>query len=259
MTPEPTAQSPEATATVEERIQQIRTAAGRYTFVNSKNEPIANVSVQIKLKRHEFKLGCNAFRLGNMETSALQDAYGERFSALLNYATLPFYWGSYENQKGVTSEQRLQSMAEWCRAHNIMTKGRPLVWHEVFPEWAKALDDAEVQKRLRVRVFDIVTRFKGLIDIWDVINEATVSQRFDNGVGHWVARDGALAVVTQTLQWAHEANSDATLLYNDFNISTDFEQLVAGLVKNKAPMHTIGIQSHMHQEHWSKWKTLVSH
>jgi GH35 family endo-1,4-beta-xylanase len=142
-------------------------------------------------------------------------------------------------------------MAEWCRAQGIPAKGHPLIWHETYPQWALALPDAETQQRLRDRIFDIVPRFKDLIHIWDVVNEATVSQRFDNGVGHWVARDGAAAVVEQALRWAHEANPNATLLYNDFNISPEFEQLLARLIAQQAPMHTIGIQSHMHKELWT--------
>ena len=42
-----------------------------------------------------------------------------RFAALLNYATLPFYWGGYEPQEGKTQEARLEQMADWCRAHHI--------------------------------------------------------------------------------------------------------------------------------------------
>lgn len=238
-------------ANAEERIQQHRSASARLSFALPDGTPTANASTRITLKRHEFKLGANAFRIGNLDTPALQDGYNARFSDLLNYATLPFYWNGYEQVPGQTSEERLTRMAEWCRAQGIPAKGHPLIWHETYPQWALALSDAEAQKRQHDRIFDIVPRFKDLIHIWDVVNEATVSQRFDNGVGHWVARDGAAAVVEQALHWAHEANPDATLLYNDFNISPEFEQLLAHLIVQQAPMHTIGIQSHMHKELWT--------
>jgi endo-1,4-beta-xylanase len=83
------------------------------------------------------------------------------------------------------------------------------------------------------------------------VNEATVSHRFDNGVGHWIAREGAAACVEAALRWAREANPAATLLYNDFNISPAFEQLIADLLDRAAPLDAIGIQSHMHRGTWS--------
>ena len=48
--------------------------------------------------------------------SGLQRAYQERFADLLNYATLPFYWGSYEHEKGRPEALRLQRLARWCAA-----------------------------------------------------------------------------------------------------------------------------------------------
>ena len=237
-------------ATAEARIQEHRTASANLRFVDPAGQPLPGLTASVRLARHEFKLGANAFRIGTIEDPGLQQAYEDRFSALLNYATLPFYWGGYEPQPGQTSEQRLLKMAEWCRQRGITAKGHPLVWHEVFPQWAQALDDAQVLSRLQARVTAIVTSFCGLIDLWDVVNEATVSHRFGNAVGRWVAQAGAATVVAQVLAWAHTANPGATLLYNDFNISDDFEALTRALIERGAPLNTIGIQSHMHKEVW---------
>ena len=105
-------------------------------------------------------------------------------------------------------------------------------------------------RRQQARIVAIVAQFKGRIDIWDVVNEATVSANFDNAIGRWIAREGAVPCVAQALTWAREANPSATLLYNDFNISPAFEQVCAGLVERRAPVDVIGIQSHMHKGTW---------
>ena len=68
-------------------------------------------------------------------------------------------------------------MAEWCSARGIAAKGHPLVWHEVFPAVGEGDADAEVVARLEERVRRIVSEFRGLVDIWDVVNEATVSRQ----------------------------------------------------------------------------------
>jgi len=234
----------------EARIQEHRTAEARLRFVDKAGKPLANVAAEVSLARHEFKLGANAFRIGAIEDATVQRAYCERFAALLNYATLPFYWGGYEPQKDRTQEARLDTMAAWCRDNRITAKGHPLVWHEVFPKWAEAMPDPEVMKRQEERVKQIVYRFQGRIDVWDVVNEATVSHNHNNAVGRWMKAKGAARCVADALRWADGPNPNTTLLYNDFNVSPDFEKLVQALLDAKAPVKTVGIQSHMHKGTW---------
>lgn len=238
----------------EARIQQYRTGPAEIQVQDRDGRPLAHADVRVRLVRHEFRLGCNAFPLGSVVKAGLDPAalrvYQERFAALFNYATLPLYWGYYEPKQGETKEADVREMASWCREHGIMVKGHPLAWHEVFPEWAKALPDAEVRRLQEQRITELVRGFKGTIDVFDVINEATVSPKFDNAIGRWVKERGAANLTADFLRRAHAANPEAELLYNDFNISAEFEQLVADLVKQRAPLSAIGIQSHMHRELW---------
>ena len=236
-----------------ERIGQTRSAEVALRLVDEQGASLPGARVHIQLTRHAFGFGCNAFLIdpsGSAGDGALQRAYQERYVSLLNYATLPFYWGYYEQAKGVTHEERLLRMAAWCAEHGIATKGHPLVWHEVYPPWGDACPDGEVLQRLETRVHELVSRFQGQVDTWDVVNEATVSHRFDNAIGRWIADRGAATCVAQALRWAREANPAATLLYNDFNISPEFEALLADLLDRDAPLDAIGIQSHMHKGTW---------
>jgi len=215
----------EAIQSAEERIGETRSADAGLTFLDADGNPLPNLDARVRLLGHEFKLGANAYRVNAIDDVPLEAAYEARFAGLLNYATLPFYWGSYENARDRPGVDRLAAMARWCAASAVTPKGHPLVWHEVFPAWAASLDDTEVLRRLEARVRETVSEFAGLIDIWDVFNEATVSDRFDNAVGRWVAA-GAAECVAAALRWAHEAAPHAMLLYNDFNVSPDFEALL---------------------------------
>jgi endo-1,4-beta-xylanase len=222
---------------------------------------LAGAEASVRLTRHAFRFGANAFNIMGLEDAGLEREYRERFLGLLNFGTLPFYWGSYEPEQGATREALLREMAHWCRAHGLAVKGHPLAWHEVLPAWAGDLSDEEVLRLLRERVGDLVALFRGLVDTWDVVNEATVSARIDNAVGRRVREEGALGFVTEMLRLAHTANPQAELLYNDFNIRTpdffacpllpDFELLVRGLLQAQAPLGALGIQSHMHARTWS--------
>jgi len=211
--------------------------------------PAPGAAVEVVQTSHEFLFGCNAYLLSPADHSPVQQAYQERFAALFNYATLPFYWGSYEREPGKPRAEALKAMAQWCADHRIRPKGHPLVWHEVMPRWAPR-DAPALIPVLRERVRSIVSGFAGLIDTWDVINESTVSAEVDNPVGRWVKQVGDVNAAGEAVSWARAANPRATLIVNDFNISRAYEEQIQGLINARRAPDAIGIQSHMH---WGQW------
>jgi len=128
--------------------------------------------------RPDFRFGCNAF--GCLDQGP---RYTRAFYNIFNYCTLPFYWRGFEPQDGKPTFDRLDSMVEWCQKGNITPKGHPLVWfHEAgVPKWLEDKSFEHVLARHRPRIRDIVTRYAGRIDIWDVINEA---HDFANTLGY---------------------------------------------------------------------------
>jgi GH35 family endo-1,4-beta-xylanase len=242
-------------AGADERITRYRMGALVVSVVDRRGHPFENASVTVEQTRHAFLFGSNIFRLDPRDTSSQQLAYQQRFAALFNYATLPFYWGAFERVEGRPDYSRLEAMARWCAAHGIKTKGHPLVWQEVYPRWA--LNDPDVVvPLLHRRVGDLITRYKGLINIWDVVNEANAAAGFDNGVGHWVKRDGAATVVRTALSWAREAGAGAgagageTFTYNDYETGPKTVALLSELRDANSLPDVVGIQSHMHQGVW---------
>lgn len=238
----------------DERIELHRKSDATIRVTDWDGKPAPGVRVEVEQTRHEFLFGANIFPLFDYKDDR-HELYGRRFTDLLNYATLPFYWGSYEPSQGDKQIAHLTRLAKWCGDHGVTTKGHPLVWHEVYPEWAPS-DPDEARKLLKARVQEIIPHYAGLIDIWDVVNEATVAVKFDNAVGKWAARDGDAGLVDESLHWAREAGPGACLVYNDYNISSEFEKLAGELVARKSPFDVIGIQSHMfgsippHEHYW---------
>jgi len=57
--------------------------------------------------------------------------------------------------------------------------------------------------------------------------------------------------VGECLSWARQAGPRACLLYNDYNVSPEFEALVVALKEQGSPFDAIGIQSHMHHGEWT--------
>ena len=233
-----------------QRIEFYRKGYMRVLVRDTNGKPVQGASVRLEQTRHGFLFGSNIFLLNLNDTSGLQKTYRERFAALLNYATLPFYWGAYEPTRGKPNQAGLEGMARWARDQGIVTKGHPLVWQQVYPEWAPK-DAATTIPLLQARVTSIVQHFRGLIDIWDVVNEANAAADFDNGVGDWVKRDTPAGMVGMALGWARQANPNATVLYNDFDTSKTNLEMIATLERQGKLPDVIGIQSHMHGGVWT--------
>jgi GH35 family endo-1,4-beta-xylanase len=232
-----------------ERIARIRQGGLSVLVTDPDGTPLPGRSLRVRQLRSSFLFGCNIFALKPEDESAGQCEYQDRFTALLNFATLPFYWGGYEREPGRRDEARLRAMAQWCADRGIRTKGHPLVWHEVYPAWADE-GPKPARELLEERVREIAAGFAGLVDTWDVINESTVSHRFDNGVGRWAKEVGMTAIAAECMRWARDAAPQATLLLNDFNVSPDYERQIEEVLATDGRFDVIGIQSHMHAGEW---------
>lgn len=213
--------------------------------------PVAKQEVSLRLERHAFLFGCNLYGLDLADGSDRQHAYRQRFTEVFNFATLPFYWGGYEREPGHEDRGRLTAMATWAREHGLVTKGHPLVWHEVVPGWAPTDPDA-VEPMLRERVERILGDFGGLVPLWDVLNEAQAAAKFPgNGVSAWIAREGTVGAVRKAMHWARAAAAPGSvLLYNDYDNGNAAFAILEALAEHGELPDAIGLQSHMHGNDW---------
>jgi GH35 family endo-1,4-beta-xylanase len=120
----------------------------------------------------------------------------------------------------------------------------------VQPPWLLDLGIDEVEALQRARIRDLVGGFAGLIDTWDAINEAVIMPVFtngDNGITRLARARGRIFMVRMALQEAHEANPAATLVLNDFDLSSAYECLIEGVLEAGVKIDAIGLQTHMHQ------------
>ena len=235
---------------IEARIQKCRTAEVSLTVTDAAGRPLKDAAVTVRQTRHKFLFGCNIFDLKPADSSPQQKAYQERFAALLNYATLPFYWKRYEPERGTTDAPRVRAMAAWCRDHGITTKGHPLCWHETMPAWTLGMPLEEAERLQMERIRREMAGFKGLIGIWDVVNEAVVMpdfRRAENALSALCRQVGRAELVGRAFAAARGADPAATLVLNDYDHSEKYEKLIEECLKAGVPIQVIGIQSHMHR------------
>jgi GH35 family endo-1,4-beta-xylanase len=245
------------------RIQKYRTGDAQLRLLAPDGKALRKgTHVTIQQTRHSFLFGSNIFMLFRCKTDADNAAYEKEFSDLLNYATVPFYWWDYERAQGHSDYESTDRVAAWCAAHNITMKGHPLAWNRGDPSWLPS-DLTEAMGLQMRRITDIVERFKGRINIFDVVNEATEYRRpgtLQNApkLTAGVEQMGVKNYLVTAFNHARAANPQATLLINDY-ITTDnyLQKVISQLVDDSGQplFDVIGIQCHQHTGAWPAQKT----
>jgi GH35 family endo-1,4-beta-xylanase len=213
---------------------------------------MADVAVEVRQLRHEFRWGANLFGWARSGDPDMEAAYRSRFAALFNFATLGFYWEDYEPVEGQPRYAHTDEALEWCLAHGIACKGHPLVWANIpDPDWLPA-DPGAIRAASLGRVRDLVARYRGRIDLWDVVNEPSLLMWAETRLGAWAQSVGTYSFVRQHLEAAREANPQATLLINEVLTDYPVYSLLNGLREaGRLLFDGVGIQSHMHRGAWS--------
>ena len=253
-----------------------RKSAASLSFKKPDGSPLSGEVVELRQKRHEFLFGSGGFdavdlaggkrdgddgKINSLDNNVRGDADRkeqlDRIFALCNYATLPFYWGYYEKEEGAPDERRTIAAAKYFAERGIVTKGHPLCWHTVCAPWLMKYSNGEILKKQLERIRRDAGNFRGHIDKWDVINEVVIMpvfDKYDNAMTRVCRELGRIRMVKEVFAAAKEANPDASLLINDFDLSTKYEILIDGCLQAGIPIDTIGLQTHQHQGYMGKEK-----
>lgn len=252
------------------RIEKHRKGNVLLSLRGEDGKPLAGATVRARQVRHEFLFGSSVFPLvyglekGTLELPFKEGeplrAFSERYVELFNFATLPYYWWGYERKQGKPVHESRERIAAWCKEHNIITKGHPLIWNYNQLPWLPD-DLVEVERLQLSHVGNCVERFRGKIDTWDVVNETTNfaqgpnKKRAPTVTAMW-EKVGRIELPRKAFRVARKANPNAILVINDFHVGDDFAEVVREIVDgNGKPLYdAIGLQSHMHGGNWSNSK-----
>lgn len=148
------------------------------------------------------------------------------------------------------------SIAAFAQRNNMKLRGHALCWHNQTPRWfftdsatGKQVTKEVLLQRLKDHITAVVTRYKGIIYAWDVVNEA-ISDKKDEfyrpSLFYQICGD---EFIEKAFRWAHEADPNALLFYNDYNEINSVKRekiikLVNDLKAKGVPIHGIGLQAH---------------
>jgi len=246
-------------------IRQHRVAKPTVTLYHN-GVPLAHQEVVVEQKKHRFLFGStwgSTIALANNELTGKKkeqaELRNENFLQLFNMVTLPFYWAHFEPRRGQPQTQQILNTARWYADHQCVIKGHTLCWHTLTADWLLTMQNKDILQEQIARIQRDVTDFAGVIDMWDVVNEAVIMpifDRYDNGITRLCKEMGRIRCVKTMFEAARAVNPHAVLLLNDFETSPAYDILVEGCLEAGIQIDVIGIQSHMHQGYWGVEKTL---
>lgn len=147
------------------------------------------------------------------------------------------------------------AIVDFAEARGLKVCGHTLVWAKddrtpawVFRDGDKPANRELVLARMRNHIKTVVSRYRGRIAAWDVVNEA-----LDDGSHHlrpsgWEKVSG-IDFIEEAFRCAHECDPGAMLIYNDYDTERPEKRrklvhLIGDLQGRGVPIHAIGIQGH---------------
>jgi len=160
-------------------------------------------------------------------------------------------------EEGVFFFNDADAFVQFGIENNMEIIGHTLVWHSQAPDWLFVDDEGDevtrevLIERMRNHITTIVSRYKGKIKGWDVVNEAVLD-------------DGSLReskfykiigpdFIKLAFQFAHEADPDVELYYNDYGVSgvekcDGIYDVVKDLIDNDIRIDGVGMQGHINMD-----------
>lgn len=163
------------------------------------------------------------------------------------------------------------AMVDFAEENGLDVIGHTLVWHKQTPAWFTEGTAEEVWQNMETYIKTVVGRYKGRVKGWDVVNEAIrdnidqlplswsdyIRKESDASGTPWFRALKDADYIYRAFLFAHEADPDAELYYNDYNLDMPYKREAAALlvehINNKYKeeydtdenlIDAIGMQSH---------------
>ena len=142
-------------------------------------------------------------------------------------------------------------LVNFAESNNMRVHGHTLIWYKHTPAWVESFTGTTEDWKALMKEYiqDVVGHYKGRVASWDVVNDIydETTQELRSCV--WLTNIGP-EYIELAFRYAHEADPDALLFYNEFgnewsHAQRSFTKHLADSLSSKGvPIHGIGIQMH---------------
>ena len=167
-------------------------------------------------------------------------------------------WEHVHPQRNEYDFRRVDEIVQFAEENGLSVHGHTLVWHLQNPDWLvqRRFSRAEMIQILRDHIFTVVGRYRGRVEMWDVVNEPVQTRVGASNYGElrrsiWLETIGP-EYVELAFRFAHQADPDAILIYNQFGIGDEpaatSMSILEDLLARGTPVHGVGFEMHVKLE-----------
>lgn len=143
------------------------------------------------------------------------------------------------------------SMVAFAQRNDMVVRGHTLVWHEQLSTWVTNgnYTSAQADSILVDHMTTVLNRYRGKVNIWDVVNEAVADDGTMRTTSYWYTKLGP-NYIERAFRLANSIDPTLKLYYNDYNIeglnakSNAVYTMLRDLLAKGVPIHGIGFQGH---------------
>ncbi|NWQ43648.1 endo-1,4-beta-xylanase [Bacillus sp. EB106-08-02-XG196] len=198
-----------------------------------------------KVYEEYFNIGA-AVNLNTLESQ--KDLLRKHFNSITAENDMKFI--EIQPAEGQFMFENADRLAAFAKENGMKMRGHTLVWHNQTPDWVFQDADREtLLQRMKDHITSVMKRYKGTIFCWDVVNEAVTDEGPElYRLTKWLEIIGE-DYIEKAFEFAHEADPDALLFYNDYNESNPEKRekiykLVKSLIDKGVPIRGVGLQAH---------------
>ncbi len=189
----------------------------------------------------------------------LGTAIAENCSQLVPVSELK--WSDLRPAPDLFTFGKADAIAAFARDNGLAMRGHTLVWYAAMPEWTKSVSTAAAAERLLTEHIEtVVSRYRGRIHSWDVVNEVipdVARSPTDRRESFWSAHLGQ-RYIPLAFRLAAAVDPDAQLVLNEYDVEfgdehfpakrAAFRHLILELLDAGVPLHAIGLQCHLRND-----------
>jgi GH35 family endo-1,4-beta-xylanase len=164
--------------------------------------------VSIKQLKSDFPFGCG-MNHNILKYTDYQTWFASRFK--VTTFTNEMKWYSTEKIRGRENYTVSDAMLKFAKRHGISVRGHNIFWDDpkYQPDWVKSLSPEHLRKAAAKRINSVVSRYRGQLIAWDVVNENLHFSFFEDKLGENAS--------SEFFSTAQKLDPNAIMFMNEYN------------------------------------------
>jgi GH35 family endo-1,4-beta-xylanase len=200
--------------------------------------------------RQELLIGAACSPKLVAEDAAYRDILAREFNCVVAENCMKAAY--LQPERGRFDFAHTDQLLEFARQNRMAVRGHTLVWHNQVPEWLRqgSFSKSEALDVLRGHITGVLNHCRGAVFCWDVVNEGLNDDGGWRENSPWFKMIGR-EYIAHAFRYAHEADPDARLFYNDYGMEQPGRKadacfrMLQRLLGRGVPIHGVGFQFHL--------------